>query len=155
MKRIVEFLWCKHSIEYLFCCVRYLFIRTSKLVFQVSWQKGTQCRKWNLKGCKSCFITKDIISNQKRCAFSIRISNIQRCCIAKVSSISCGTLFNQQCLYIYLSVLRNIYISILRLYFWLLVSSLCSFLWIISFRGFLQHISMIFTIWPFFCEILW
>lgn len=116
MKRIVEFLWCKHSIEYLFCCVCYLFIRTSKLVFQVSWQKGTQCRKWNLKGCKSCFITKDIISNQKRCAFSIRISNIQRCCIAKVSSISCGTLFNQQCLYIYLSVLRNIYINFTPLF---------------------------------------
>lgn len=93
----------------LVCCVCYLFIHTAKLVFQVSWQKGTQCRKWNLKGCKSFFITKDIISNRKRCALSVQISNIQRCCIAKVSSISCGTLFNQQCLYIYLSVLRNIY----------------------------------------------
>lgn len=107
----ISLVQCKrpHSIEYLLCCVCYLFIRMAKLVFQVSWQKGTQCRKWNLKGCKSFFITKDIISNRKRCALSIRTSNIQRCCIAKVSSISCGTLFNQQCLYIYLSVLRNIY----------------------------------------------
>lgn len=57
-------------------------------------------------------------------------------------------------MFIYLFVCLEKYISFLRSYFWLLVSSLCSLLWIISFRGFLQHISMIFTIWPFFCEIL-
>lgn len=113
LKQIVELLWCNASayIQLNTCfvvCVIYLFVRLN-WYFKVSWQKGTQCRKWNLKGFKSFFITKDIISNRKRCALSIRTSNIQQCWIAKVSSISCGTLFNQQCLYIYLSVLRNIY----------------------------------------------